>query len=167
MRRICANLRGKLKCRAGNEQCSWFGQHVFVFVVLSCFRILNVFVFVFGVFGARCSGIVLLSSVFGVYVLCCSVFGMVVCSVFGHAPPPSLSSGLGGEGVFMNTCSCFVRVRVWTLSACSCFVRARVRVCCVRAHVRVLATFCFVRNPVRAECLFVFGQQCSLPALLQ
>jgi len=108
----------------------------------------------------------LFCSVFGVYVLFCSVFGMVVCSVFGQAGSPSLSSGLGQEGVFMNTCSCFVRVRVRTLSACSCFVCVRVRVHCVRVCVRVRATFCFVRNPVRAERLFVFGQQCSLPALV-
>ena len=41
---------------------------MFVFVVLFGVRILNVFGFVFGVFGVRCPGIVLSCSVFGVYV---------------------------------------------------------------------------------------------------
>ena len=36
----------------------------------------------------------------------------------------------------------------------------------VRARVRARATVSFVRTPVRAERMFVFGQQCSLPALL-
>ena len=36
-----------LERRAGNEQSSWFGKHVFVFVVFFGARFLNVFGFVF------------------------------------------------------------------------------------------------------------------------
>jgi len=34
--------------RAGNEQCPWFGKHVFVFVELFGVWLLNMFRFVFG-----------------------------------------------------------------------------------------------------------------------
>ena len=50
---------------AGNERCLLFGKHVFVFVVLFGVWFLNVFWFVFGVFGVRCPGTVLLCLVFG------------------------------------------------------------------------------------------------------
>jgi len=117
---------GSANTRAGNEQCSWFGEHVFVFVVLFGVRILNVFGFVFGVFGVRCSGIVLFCSVFGVYVLLCSVFGMVVCSVFGQAgsPLPLLWARSGGcihEHAFVFcSCSSSVPERAFVFSSCSC-----------------------------------------------
>ena len=62
--------------RSGNEQCSWFGEHVFVFVVLFGVRILNVFGFVIGVFGVRCSGTVVLCSVFGSGVVFRSLFAL-------------------------------------------------------------------------------------------
>jgi len=118
--RSCYSPGPRRQLRATNEQCSWFGEHVSVFVVSFGVRILNVFGFVFGVLAVRCSGIVLCCSVFGFYVLFFSVSGMVVCSVFGQAGSPSLSSGLGQEGVFMNACSCFVRARVRVPVFCSC-----------------------------------------------
>ena len=62
---------------AGNEQCSLFGEHVFVLVVLFgvwCL-FLNVFGLCSGVFGVWCSGAAMLCLVFTSCVVFCAVFG--------------------------------------------------------------------------------------------
>jgi len=78
------------EARAGNEQCSWVGEHAFVSVVWFGVRILNVF----GVCGVRCSGMVLF----------CSVVGMVVYVLFG-----------GWDGGFCSLVRglCFVLIGGW------------------------------------------------------
>jgi len=98
------------------------------------------------VFGVRCSGGVLLCSLFGSDVVFCSVFGWLVvrcCVLF----------------VF-DLCSGSVPERVFVLCLCSCS-----GVGCSGVCVRVRLNTCCVRNPARAEHLFVFGERCSGAAL--
>ena len=66
--------------RAGNEHCALVGKHMIVFVVLFCFRSLDVFGIVFGC--VWCLVVGLCCVVFGVWFRCCVLFG-VRCSGFG------------------------------------------------------------------------------------
>ncbi len=100
-------------------------------------------------FGVRCSGPVLLCSVFGSDVVFCSVFGPA-----GFLPPTLVN--------FQPHSFSWPRPEhVFVLCLCSCSDVGSVRV-----HVCVRLNKCCVHFPVRAERLFVFGQQCSLPILV-